>query len=66
MFSCGLVKLISVSFHFWGIESINIDLHVWNLANLIYIAYCLVVLSISLITAFIGDVFMWFGDNLFR
>ena len=34
MFSCGLVKLILVSFHFWSIKSINIDLHVWNLACL--------------------------------
>ena len=34
--------------------------HVSVTANVIYIAYCLVVLSISLITAFICDVFMWF------
>ena len=37
--------------------------HVSVITNVIYIAYscyCLVVLSISLITAFICDVFMWF------
>ena len=36
--------------------------HVSVITNVISIAYCLVVLSISLITAFIGNVFMWFGE----
>ena len=36
--------------------------HISVIANVISIAYCLVVLSISLIPAFISDVFMWFGE----
>ena len=39
--------------------------HVSVIANVTSIAYCLVVLSISLITAFIGDGFMWFGKFVF-
>ena len=39
--------------------------HVSVTTDVITIAYCLVVWSISLITAFTGDVFMWFGESGF-
>ena len=46
----------------WNLWFQGLWKHVSVITNVISIAYCLVVLSISLITAFIGDIFMWFGE----
>ena len=63
-----MLRSIFTGSHAWTLWNLwfqGLWKHVSVITNVISVAYCLVVLSISLITAFIGDVFMCFGETDF-